>query len=282
MQSTPAAVRRGEPVEFPLRLAAVAHRSFPPGTSRIDDPFSLRHFADLTAGYGVPHRPELAEGGGNTFTTMATALLRDLAPPGLPIELALVAHATPDLDCRLAAVTALSELLPGHPLAFAVADCGSAAPFAALRLAGAYARRDGHRAVAVFALDQHTLPYGSGPRPAADAGVALLFTDTGTEGRLTLSRLPGTTAEEVPDALRSALTGLGAGPDLPLVLGPGLDRARHLPGHTGRIAQSAPGRPASGTLTALAAEPGRARHLALVDYDPADRDLSVCLIERGS
>ncbi|MGW3178576.1 hypothetical protein ACWDD9_04850 [Kitasatospora sp. NPDC001119] len=282
------------PAVFPLGLAAITHRRFPPGRARIDDAFSLRHFADLTAAYGVDHRPELVrEAAGNTFADMAGELLAALDPQDRraavatqapPIDLAVVAHATPDLDCRLAAVTSLSERVPGGPLSFAVSECGSNAPFAALRLADAYARRHDLRSVAVFVLDQATFPYETGRDLAGDAGLALLLTDTGSLGRLTLWQRTGTGPDDVPAAVRTALAELDA-TGCPLVLGAALDPARDLPGHPGRIVRTPPGHPASGTLTALAADPawaaGREERIAVVDHEPDTGDLAVCLIERG-
>ncbi|MER5311952.1 hypothetical protein ABT034_29645 [Streptomyces sp. NPDC002773] len=267
---------------FPLRLAAAAHRTFPEGTARIDDAFSARHFADLTTLYGVEHRPEVAaRGTGNTFAVMAAALLAELSAGPVEAELVVVAHATPDLDCRLAAVTALSVLVPGDPQVLTVADCGSAAPFVALELAGRYVRRHGYRSAAVFVLDQATLPYETGRDLAGDAGVALLFTVDGAAGELAVRRTSGVGAEDVPGLAPALLDGLGCGPDVPLVLGPGLDPGAALPGRTGRRLPAPAGLPASAALTELVAEAGRAPHedrLALLDHDPETGELSACLL----
>ncbi|MFF4016205.1 hypothetical protein [Streptomyces sp. NPDC001843] len=270
---------------LPLRLAGATHRTFPEGTARIDDPFSRRHFADLTALYGVVHRPDVAErGSGNTFAGMAAALLADLAPEPTEIDLAVVAHATPDLDCRLAAVTCLSEVIPGRPRVFTVADCGSAAPFVALELAGRYVRRHGYRSAAVFVLDQATLPYETGQYLAGDAGAALLLTADGAAGELSLRRTSGVASQDVRDLVRDLLDDLGCGPAAPVVLGPAVDAARDLPGHTGRLVRAPAGLPASGALSVLAGEARRMPHdddrLALVDHDPQTGELSVCLLDR--
>ncbi|MFI1018822.1 hypothetical protein [Streptomyces sp. NPDC020965] len=273
---------------FPLRLAGIAHRVFPAGRSRIDDPFSLRHFTDLTALYGVERRPDAAERGtGNTFATMARALLDDLPPEAHRADIAVVAHATPDLDCRLAAVTSLAAVIEGGPQVFTVTDCGSAAPFAALRVAGEYVRRHGYRRAVVFALDQSTLPYETGRPLAGDAGVALLLTDTGTRGGLTVRRTPGVSVAGMAAAVRAELAVLGADPSLPVVLGPAVEPARDLPRYGGRIVRAAPGGPASGVLAALAMDrwwqAGRAgaAGLVIVDHEPDTGDLSVCLVERN-
>ncbi|MFI6206349.1 hypothetical protein ACIBAI_08090 [Streptomyces sp. NPDC051041] len=273
---------------FPLRLARAVHRVFPEGTARIDDPFSQRHFADLTALYGVRHRPDVAgQGPGNTFAAMAAALLADLAPEPADIDLAVVAHATPDLDCRLAAVTCLSEVIPGRPQVFTVSDCGSAAAFVALQLAGEYVRRHGYRSAAVFVLDQATLPYETGRHLAGDAGAALLLTADGTAGALAVRRAPGVAAQDVPARVRELLDGLDCDPAVPVVLGPALDAARDLPGRTGRVLRAPAGLPASGPLSALITESGRPPRggdprLALLDHDPETGELSACLLDRGA
>ncbi|MFJ8311762.1 MULTISPECIES: hypothetical protein [unclassified Streptomyces] len=286
-QAAQAPLARRAPAGFPLRLAKIVHRRFPAGTTRIDDPFSRRHFADLTALYGVEPGPHTAErAAGNTFATMAAALLADLAPEPADLGLAVVAHATPDLDCRRAAVTCLSEVIPGRPQVFAVADCGSAAPFVALEVAGAYIRRHGHRSAAVFVLDQATLPYETGRHLAGDAGAALLFTPTGEAGSLSVLRVSGATPGDVPAAARAALDDLGCDPAVPVVLGPAVRAARDLPGHTGRTVPAPAGFPASGALGALAAELRRTTHgdgpRVLVDHDPDTAELSVCLLDRGA
>ncbi|MHA4774455.1 hypothetical protein L1085_008135 [Streptomyces sp. MSC1_001] len=271
---------------FPLRLAAAVHRTFPEGPARIDDDFSARHFADLTTLYGVEHRPEVAaRGTGNTFAVMAAALLADLSAGPVDAELVVVAHTTPDLDCRLAAVTALSVLVPGDPQVLTVADCGTAAPFVALELAGRYVRRHGYRSAAVFVLDQATLPYETGRDLAGDAGVALLFSADGAAGQLAVHRASGVGTDDVPGLAPALLDGLGCDPDVPLVLGPGLDADTGPAGHTGRRLRAPAGLPASATLTELVAEARRAPHedrIALLDHDPETGELSACLLRRDT
>ncbi|MFF3977344.1 hypothetical protein ACWGNF_16385 [Streptomyces sp. NPDC055808] len=287
-QAAGAPSARRAPYRFPLRLDTVVHREFPAGNVRIDDAFSRRHFADLTALYGVEARPEVADGpAGNTFADMAAALLADLTDEPADIGLAVVAHTTPDLDCRRAAVTCLSEVIPGRPLVFTVADCGSAAPFVALEAAGAYIERHGHRAAAVFVLDQATLPYRTGRYLAGDAGAALLFTPTGRAGSLTVRRTSGVAADDVPAAVRASLDELGCDPEVPAVLSPGLRAARDLPGHRGPTVSAPDGFPVSGVLGALAAEigcaaPGRESRRVVVDHDPDTAELSVCLLDQGA
>jgi hypothetical protein len=286
-QTTAENTARGDRAAYPLALASLVQRTFPTGTSLIDDPFSQRHFADLAELYGYTHRPDIAaEKAGNSFTTMAQTLLRELAPGDTPIDLAVVAHATPDLDCRLAAVTFLSEAITGRPQVFTVSDCGSAAPFTALRLAGQYAVRHGYHQVAVFVFDQATLPYDTGQQLAGDAGVAMLLTDAPAATALDLRQVQGCTPDRVQGAVREVLRELGAGLSVPVVAGPGVEPDRDLAGHTGRIVRCPAGYPASGALTALATDArwteGHDAHVAVVDYEPSTRELSVCLTKRGA
>ncbi|MEU7134374.1 hypothetical protein [Streptomyces sp. NPDC046261] len=285
--TVPAPAPPGDRSRLPLGLTRIVHRRFPAGTSRIDDAFSRRHFADLTGIHGVTHRPDIAERArGNTFTTMTRRLLTMLAPQDLPVDLAVVAHVTPDLDCRLAAVTCLSEVLPGRPQVFTVSDCGSAAAFTALHIAGRYAARHDHHRVAVFVLDQATLPYETGEHLAGDAGVALVLGGDGPADGIRLRQLAGIAPREVRDAVRGILDELGCDASLPVVTGPGTDPIRDLPRHAGRIVRSAAGYPATAALAALATDQrrreGREERIAVADYEPRTGDLAVCLLERGT
>jgi hypothetical protein len=269
-----AAPQPAAPTEFPLRLARVVHREFAPGVDSIDDPFSQRHFADLTGGYAVAARsPAAVLDRGNNFTTMTSSLLAEIST-GEPIELALVAHATPDMDCRVAAVTYLSEALPGQPLAFGISDCGSAAVFAALRIAGQYAKRHGYHRAAVFVLDQTTMPYRTDRPLAGDSGVALLLTDEDSADRITLRDKQGVDPRDLTAAVSERLAELGVDESTTVVVGPGVG----LPAHAGRTVVAAEGFPATGVLAELAGQQGRR---VVVDYEPATGELNLCLIERG-
>jgi hypothetical protein len=265
-------------VESPLGLARVVHRVFQGGDRLIDDEFSVRHFADLTRGYGVQYREDvLHRGPGNTFTGMAQDLHRALAPGA--VDLALVAHSTPDLDCRLSAATFLSEALPNGPLVFALSDSGTCTPFAALRLAGDFARRHGYRSALVLVLDQATLPYDVDQALAGDAGVALLLDDDASSRPMTVAHEAGVREADLPGALDAGLGSL-IGPDEPVtvIAGAGVDAA--LIRHTGPVLAAGPGFPCTSAWALLSAH-GNGRAV-LVEYDRTTGDLGLCSVGEPS
>ncbi|MFR9731939.1 hypothetical protein ACL03H_22140 [Saccharopolyspora sp. MS10] len=259
-----------------LGLRRIVHRRFPAGQHRIDDEFSLRHFQDLTGAYGVAHRPELAERG-NPFAAMAAALITEHDLVAEPVRLGVVAHATPDLDCRLAAPTYLSEVLVPDGLSFTLTDNGVCAPFAALRLASCYAQRHGWERALVVLADQAALPYEPDCAPAAvasgDAAVVLLLERDRGHPPVAVRERPGVARPEVPAAIEAVLDEL-SGDERPVVVaGPALDPERDLPGR--EVRSVVPGQPCTGVWAELAERPGP---LALVDYDETTRDLGVCVV----
>jgi hypothetical protein len=272
-----------------LGVTAFAHRRFGEGTHRIDDDFSIRHFTDLTDGYGVTYRPDIAErSGGNSFTSMATELLGALAPLPGPVGLAVVGHTTPDVDCRYAAATYLSEVLPGGPLCFAVSDSGRCTPFATLRLAGDYADRHGHEYVLVLLADQATLPYETGAPPendpVGDAAVALLLgrgDPAGDAGGHIVRHVAGVAETDLASVLRQQCASLPV--PVTVLAGPGVDPERHLPPRGARIERVPAGYPCTGLLGALAELPadGRDGPVLLVDHDAATGDLGLLMITGG-
>ncbi|WP_175408100.1 hypothetical protein [Streptomyces sp. TRM64462] len=292
-----------------LRLERVVHRVFPAGTSRIDDAFSVRHFTDIAGEYGRAYRPDLAAAGaGNTFASMARALVESLGPDAAEVGVAVVAHAAPDLDCRYAATTYLSEAWPHGPLAFGLSEQGGATPFTALRVATEYVRRHGLRQALVLILDQGTLPYDTeGAVPAGDAGVALLLSADEAPGvRPRVRQLPGVAPGEVRDLLAEELRPYGG--DVTVVAGAGIEPGRDLPaglaevretgkgfpctalwahlageGPAGLPARLTAGRPAgegpAGEPAGLSAGLPAGRPLVLAEYDPVGADFGVCVVE---
>lgn len=256
-----------------LSVARVLHRRFGEGTHRIDDEFSTRHFTDLTAGYGVTFRQDIANrAAANTFTAMATDLLGELDPG--PVGLALVAHVTPDVDCRLAAATYLAEILPDGPLVFAVSESGRGTPFAALRLAGDYAARHGYDRALVFAMDQATLPYVTAMppenEPAGDAAVAVLLSTDGAD--CTVRHVTGVT--DVAAAVRHELGTLPA--PTRVLAGPGIEPDRDLPAGLGPVERVPAGYPCTGLFGALAGH--GCGTVLLVDHDRTTGDLGLCVV----
>ncbi|WNF28001.1 hypothetical protein RI138_14835 [Streptomyces sp. C11-1] len=279
----PPVAARGVPAP-PLRLERVVHRAFPAGRNRIDDAFSERHFTDLTTQYGVEYRPGLVPGGtGNTFAAMSRELVESLDLDGDPVGVAIVAHCTPDLDCRYAAATYLSEAWPHSPLAFGVSEQGSCTPFVALRLATEFARRHALGRALVLVLDQAALPYDTGlvgdQALRGDAGVALLLStgDGPGEGRGVrpdLRHTPGVSTEDVRALLAEQLSPYGR--DITVVAGSGIDPGRDLPDGLAEVRGAAKGFPCS-ALWAELAGPAGPRPLVLVEHDPTTGDLGVCV-----
>lgn len=272
---------RSGAVASPLRLVRAVHQVFPRGGIRIDDAFSARHFTDVTGAYGRPYRPDLVGGGaGNDFALMARRLVERLDVAGEEVGAAVVAHATPDLDCRRAAATYLSDAWPHGPLAFGVSEQGGVTPFSALDLAGAYARRDGMRHVVVLVLDQASLPYDPGTELAGDAGVALLLSaGDGPGPRPVVRVLPGVATGDVRGELTRLLAPvLEAGPAT-LAVGPGIDPPRDLPDGAAEVRAVAKGFPCSALWAELATGELHEERRVLIDRDPVTGDLGVCVIE---
>ncbi|MGW7446196.1 hypothetical protein [Kitasatospora sp. NPDC054795] len=262
----------------PLRLAGITHRVFGTGTTRIDDAFSERHFTDLTGAYGIDYRPELTgSGAGNTFAAMSRALVESLGATKTRVDLAVVAHTTPDLDCRAAAATYLSDAWPHGPLAFSLSEQGPCTPFTALRLAQAYARRHDYQQVLVLVLDQATLPYATGRDLAGDAGVAMLLTRDGALGAPRTEIHPGVRVERLRDRLAALLP---AAEQVNVLAGPGIVTRRDLPDHPDAVG-TAPGYPTARLWGRLAGQPA-ARTVVLVDHDETTGDLALCTLDRAA
>ncbi|MEO3872005.1 hypothetical protein ABGB18_24590 [Nonomuraea sp. B12E4] len=264
-----------------LRLAGAASRVFGP-PPRADRPIAaatvVRYYADLSGMYGVPYRGDLLQQP-NTFTRMAEELLDDL---GLeePVDVAVIAHATPDADPRESAGCRLAHIVPGAPLAFAVSAQGLAAPFTALRLVADQMATAGCRTGLVLAMEQTLMPYDTQvpPRlaPAGDAAVALVV--EATEG----TRADGVTVRQMsgiaPAEARTRLEAEWGGPpgDVTLIPGPGLAGLRP---DGARVITPEGGRPCTGIWAALAAAcraPAVPARVLAADYEPDLGILSVC------
>jgi hypothetical protein len=208
-RTAPPAIGRTNGV-LPLRLERLVRRRFAVGGSRTDDPELHEYFADLAALHGIGYRPEvLRRGAGNTFVDMAAAMLTGLDP----VDVVIIAHATPDLDPRVSAGAGASHRFAGKPLVFAVMDQACSAAFTAIRLAGEYVRRHSYRRALVLVLDQSTVPYESAEVLDGDAAVALHF---GFEpgGRVRTGRIPGVDPGEVArvaDRIGGGLPVIGLG-----------------------------------------------------------------------
>lgn len=256
-----AATERGGPfVTLPLGLKTVLRKRFDSGRDRIDGPDMVRYFTDLTTGHQVGYRPELVvRARGNSFISLTRELLAGHLNDAEPIDLAIVAHDTPDFDPRLSAPVNLAATLPGGPLVFAVSGQGSLAGFLALRVAAGYVRRQGFQRLLILLVEQRGMPYAT-IRPTADAAVGLVLeADAGTTRVALLPGVPPADARTEVDRLtpgRKKLCGLGLSADFPAAAGISV---------TG--------------LWAEAVGP-RVFPAALADYDPMRRNLGICVFDR--
>ncbi|SCG51117.1 serine/threonine-protein kinase [Micromonospora rifamycinica] len=287
-----------------LHLTRAARRAFPGPATLLADPAhrerSRRYLADLARQDGQELPAGLfdpASGSpGQSYAEMAEALVRGLVSPDEPVDLLVLAFSGHDMLPGRATATYLSHVCPGNPLAFAVCDQGSAAPFSGLRIAQAYAASGG-RAL-LIAVEQAVLPYRTRtPGPARHQGVALLHTATptlpagpGGSARMTVLRQhPDVAAGDVAALARAELATLSGGwSDTRVVLG--ADLAAAWPAHpTERVTVTPPGQPVTGLwwtlLDQLTAGPQRPRPavgaplsgpVLAADYDPELRYL--CLV----
>ncbi|WP_329493195.1 hypothetical protein [Kitasatospora herbaricolor] len=262
------AVRPGGTAGPGLRVARVVTRDFDGRSETSLDP-DLRVFvSDLTRPYGVPLREDLlVEGVGHSYGEMAEGLLRDALPEGEPVDLLILAFSSPDVRPGRSAALHLSRFCPGSPLAFAVCDQGSAAPFTALRIATDYARTGACRRAVVLvteAAQLHHEPARPVALPERHCAVLLVCeADGGEGGGAVVRQSSGPAADPAPDLVRAEWAALG--PTAALVLGPELaapsqgrdsgTAARPVPaGGSGsdRTAAARDGQPLTGIWTALA------------------------------
>ncbi|MCM4081427.1 hypothetical protein [Paractinoplanes hotanensis] len=204
-----------------LRPAQVIVRRFAPAPDPYqDDPLLEEYLSDMTALYDRRFRRDRHAASSRVpFTEMADQLVRDLETPG-PVDLVVLAHATPDADPRRVTACYLNEQLPGDPLAFAVSDQGPVAPFTALRLLGTYSGDfPGCRAL-LLVMEQTTIPYdvtgARYPLPLHDIGVAMVLEPAGSDG-IAVHQCPDVAPEATGALLRELVPA-----EIPLITGPGL------------------------------------------------------------
>ncbi|GAA1157388.1 hypothetical protein F4556_000190 [Kitasatospora gansuensis] len=163
-----------------LRISRVLAQEFDGRSETSLDP-DLRVFAgDLARPYGLPLREDLLDQGvGHAYGEMGEVLIDRLAlTEDQSVDLLILAFAVPDVQPGRAVTLHLARRCPGRPLAFAIGDQGSAAPFTALRIADQYARTGACRRALVLILEQSTLHYRpAGPvtLPKRHQGVLLLL-----------------------------------------------------------------------------------------------------------
>src|SRR5215207_9778634 len=137
---------------------------------------------DLVRPWGLAARPEVFEAGlGHTYGEMAEELIPAVVLPDEPVDMLVLAFGVHDVRPGRSTATYLSSVCPGEPVAYAICDQGTLAPFTGLRLLGEYARTGCATRVLLVVAEQSALHYApAGPvsLPQRHAAVALLF-DTG-------------------------------------------------------------------------------------------------------
>ncbi|MFI5776154.1 hypothetical protein [Nocardia sp. NPDC051570] len=263
-----------------LTVTTVAHRTFGAGPTRFDPSIDRVFFSDQTRSGGIALRHDVLDTArGNRFEDMGAELLAELGE--LPeIDLLLLAYSTPDLLGMTAAGPMLGARLSGHTRILAVTDQGRSAPFSVLALAQSYQRRHGFRHVLVMAFDQSVLPYES-PRSgswsaAGDAATALLLEQDSSGDGYRVRQRCGLEPGEVADRLAELIAELDPAGTALLAIGSEVD-----PAWVPAASRRAPaGYPCTALLGCLAeGTPMRDRPVLLVEYEPAQGDVSACRIE---
>ncbi len=233
-----------------MRVRSVTRRAFDGPSPLAADPEHRARYAtylaDLLRPYGMTARDDLT---GQSYGEMAAAVL-----PPEPVDLLVLAFAGPDIVPGRATATWLGSLCTGDPLAFAVCDQGSAAPFTALRIL-----RDYGRTAVLLVVEQADLPYPA-PVPAGHTAVAVRLDPGGVADLRQYADVDPT--------------------DVPGLLGGDLIVSASVAAPAGaRVAD--PGRPVTGVWWELA-DTTHAGQVTLADYDPRLRRLCVATIDMAT
>jgi hypothetical protein len=282
------------PARAPLQAVA---REFDGDSTEASNPDLRVYLADLVRPYGNALREDLlAAGAGQAYGEMAEALLADVVAEDEPVDLLVLAFSSPDVQPGRSTALYLSRICPGRPLAFAVCDQGSAAPFTAVRLVRAYARSGDMRRALVVAVEQSVLHYGPTPGrpepalPDRHSAVAVRF-ELGTvlDRSTTLRQCLGVGPDEAAGVFGKLTTELPGEPaGRVLLLGSGLAPllTESVELFTGYDRVERPtGLPLTGTWAALADHladtPEAGRTIVLADYEPCARTLSTYVVEQA-
>ncbi|MEO3794986.1 hypothetical protein ABGB14_32650 [Nonomuraea sp. B10E15] len=230
---------------------------------------------DVTGLYGLPPRPGYLSTRLNSYAEMAAAVVPELGPLPVPVDVFALATAVPDTDLIRSPTSLLADLLPGEPFPLGVTDQGVVAPFTALKILRTY----GAPACVLMVMDQRSLPYDvAGTEevvPLRDCAAGLVFTGGGelAEG------FEVRQWTEIPPGRVAGLLAAELGGRTALVAGRGL--AATLPTEFEDIRVAPTGLPCTGVWVALAAAlPGwRRRRVAVADYDRTMGNLSICTLD---
>lgn len=169
-----------------LVLRAAASVRSPQGRAPEGVPAALDYFRDLLTPFGEKPDEELLSRGPHVHhRDLVDLLVADEAVGRSRPELAIVAHALPDVVPFTAVAPHLTEQLGGRAVNFAIGQQGLAAPFTALRIASAYHRSGRASEVVIAVLEQTTLPTPlplPQETPLTDSAAALVLGASTGEG----------------------------------------------------------------------------------------------------
>jgi hypothetical protein len=164
-----------------LRIAHVARGVFPGTSEAALDPDLRVYLGDLVRPYDLALREDLLiSGAGQSYGEMCAELIRAAVPAAAPVDLLVLAFASPDIRPGRATASYLSGVCPGTPMGFAVTDQGAATAFTALRLIHQYAQTGACRRALLLVAEQATLHYEAPPGlmptlPERHAAIAIRF-----------------------------------------------------------------------------------------------------------
>ncbi len=270
------------------RVHGAWRREFDGSSKSARDPAFRAYVTDLARPYGLSVRDDLLElGSGQCYAEMAGSLLAQTVQAERPVDLLVLAFAVSDTLPGLSSASYLSHLCPGDPMAFAICDQGSAAPFTGLRLIGEYARTsEASRAVLVIA-EQATLHHDlAAPAavPAKNAVVALLCAESGP-ARVDAVRLHADVEPSLAPGLLAADLAILSGErdDVTLIAGGGIASLDAATPFAGQVLAAPAGQPCTGVWWELAGRltewAARGRRVLLADYDRPLGTLCVSAID---
>jgi 4-hydroxymandelate oxidase len=280
----------------PTCVRGAWRREFDGSSESARHPAFRAYVTDMVRPYGLSVRDDLLErGSGQSYAEMAGSLLAETVSAELPVDLLVLAFAVSDTLPGQSSASYLSHLCPGNPMAFAICDQGSAAPFTGLRLISEYARTSDCSRALLLIAEQATLHHGlPAPAvvPAKNAIVALLCTESGP-GRVDAVRLHADVEPpSVPERLAADLAVLsGERDDVTVIAGGGiaagaggsLDAAALGIPAASQVLAAPAGQPCTGVWWRLAdGLPGwtaRGRRVLLADYDRLLGTLCVSAID---
>jgi 4-hydroxymandelate oxidase len=236
------------------------------------------YLADLVRPYGLPE-PVGPFDGGHAYGEMGEALIRAAVAPDASVDLLVLAYAMPDVRPGRATAAYLSHVCPGVPMAFAICDQATAAPFVGLRVIREYARSGGCARALLLAVEQAAL-FHDPPEPAdipvGHAGCALLCDATISDGPPlgAVWQCAGVTPDRAVAVLHEKLTGGGT-----LILGGDLP-AGAFDGRFDRVRVAPAGRPLTGVWSELCDEisAGNDRPVVVAHHDARLGYLSVAAL----